>query len=347
MLKTLFFIVISSGYLRLAYSTIAYELNLNPISGTSYSNELNIFLNKSQLVSVALLQKSNQSDYCLVVLNDLHNLSIQKYNADATQINKAYLFIKAYLKSFSRISMIQILNTNFSTKYVLLIEAKSNSSTQTKMQIEQIHGQVMFIITIMLTYSLLVFLVLVRNVKPRRQQLKANKDVEIGEFLLKSMHNQTVNKVILEQLRDKEYRAKAWDIYNKDRLDKDARFEEKLLLYEDETLKKLDKHIDHIKQFENDLINKHLIVDPKATSMRYQEHLIEWLQFNKKLKPTTKNVLIIEEDTIYKSRSCEANLNKIESDFLEMHELNYFSMRGYDDIKRITPDKVEKNIENY
>ena len=186
MLKTLLnavALVITSGYLHLAYSTIAYELNLNPISTTSYSNELNIFLNKSQLVSVVLLNKSNQSDYCLVVLNDFYNLSIQKYNAEAVQINTAYLLIKAHLKSFSRISMIQILNTNKSTKYVVLIEAVSNSSVQTNAEVEQIHGQVMFIIVIMLTYSLMVFLVLVRNVKPRKQQLNANNEIEIVEFL--------------------------------------------------------------------------------------------------------------------------------------------------------------------
>lgn len=108
-----------------------------------------------------------------------------------------------------------------------------------------------YMIVVIVFYGLVVFLVLVIRVKPKKRGANES-DRKLAESLVRGMRDQSVyTRSILEQLKDREYRAKAWDIYVSGRR-RDSRslqtFRQSLLLKETDVLKRIEKQIEVIER---------------------------------------------------------------------------------------------------
>lgn len=80
-------------------------------------------------------------------------------------------------------------------------------------QERKIDGQVNYLIAMFVVYALIVVILLVLRIKPYARYQKERIDCEKAEHLLRDMEEQTVTRNILEQLKNSEFRDKAWKIY--------------------------------------------------------------------------------------------------------------------------------------
>lgn len=77
-----------------------------------------------------------------------------------------------------------------------------------------------------------------------------------GEFLLKSMESETVHKTVLEQLRNKEFRKKAWHIYYGSEPDR-----KNFPKNEEMMLQKIDERIENIHAWKMELKSKNFLLE--------------------------------------------------------------------------------------
>jgi hypothetical protein len=103
---------------------------------------------------------------------------------------------------------------------------------------------------VIIFYGLIVILVLVIRVKPKPNLgMRTEVDRKLAECLIRDIHEHTVTKTILEQLKDQEYRAKAWQIYSSDkRGSRSLALNQSLLRKEPDILKTIDKRIETIER---------------------------------------------------------------------------------------------------
>ncbi|RNA43017.1 hypothetical protein BpHYR1_008530 [Brachionus plicatilis] len=110
-------------------------------------------------------------------------------------------------------------------------------------------GQILYMIVIMLIFAIIVVMILVTKVKPRKINLSEMADREKAEYLLRNMQEHVVTENILEQLRDKEYRSKAWDIYRSNSKGRrNSRLDRALKTKEPDTIKKIDLKLENIQR---------------------------------------------------------------------------------------------------
>ena len=162
---------------------------------------------------------------------------------------------------------------------------------------------------------------------------------KIGDFLLKSMEAETVTKQILEQLRNKEYRKMAWKIYRGANHKSDDESES-------ETIQNLDKHIEGINSYKNELESKHRrmsttsnIIKSSGKGVIRKKNMVSWEKDNdretttKYFKNWSKNfksniqpkIKQSEESIKKKFRShsdSEMKFNGIETEFKKVENYN-------------------------
>lgn len=81
------------------------------------------------------------------------------------------------------------------------------------------------------------------------------------------MEHETVHRKILQQLGDKEFRAKAWAIYRSDR--ENALTSKKYEQNEEETLKNLNLKMKRLNMHKQELARKHMILPDLPSGRRY------------------------------------------------------------------------------
>lgn len=109
-------------------------------------------------------------------------------------------------------------------------------------------GEILYMIVIMLIFAIIVVLILVAKVKPSRINLNEMADREKAEYLLRNMQEHVVTENILEQLRDTEYRSKAWDIYRSSKGRRNSRLDRALMTKEPDTIKNIDLKLENIQR---------------------------------------------------------------------------------------------------
>ena len=111
---------------------------------------------------------------------------------------------------------------------------------------------------------MVVFLVLIIRVKPKKTRQPSYQDRKVAENLMRRMHEQTETKLILEQLKDRDYRAQAWRIYASDKRNSHSlRLNESLLVKEPDVLRGIEKRIENIDRH-NDFI---LLNEPQISEL--------------------------------------------------------------------------------
>lgn len=168
-----------------------------------------------------------------------------------------------------------------------------------------------YVIIVLLFYGAIVVVVLFIRIKPKKKPKKEDTDRQRAEYLLRGMRDDLVTKKILEQLSDKSYRDRAWNIYRANSTKRrDSDFERIRLINEQHILKNIEKKIEvinrkkcHLEEFEQ--LNKQIGVhgrqfipmeevekfdaDGSQTQDREQfiRKLSEWKSnFRMKLSPT-------------------------------------------------------------
>jgi hypothetical protein len=171
-------------------------------------NQIINFTNKS-LKEDEIIQNSAKlaAKGCALIINtsgkeDLENtiatviyLSVNLNKSEEIENYKSFLF----LISFDRPLNVNIKKTIKSEKF------NKNSTSATY----DFHGAKMYIWVIISIYSTFVLLLLILRVKPILKGGTENTDRVKGEKFLRSMHENTHTRRILEQLRNEAYRKKA------------------------------------------------------------------------------------------------------------------------------------------
>jgi hypothetical protein len=150
----------------------------------------------------------------------------------------------------------------------------------------------MYIWVIISIYSTFVLLLLILRVKPILKGGTENTDRVKGEKFLRSMHENTHTRRILEQLRNEAYRKKAWEIYNSN-----SNNENKTAVSEREekTLKNLHKKIHQLKSRKQSIFysaSLHSPTGPHSGASALSEPLIS--KDNNKQNPLSASRLIDE-----------------------------------------------------
>lgn len=134
----------------------------------------------------------------------------------------------------------------------IVLQALLNSTTQQNETVmnKKDNSEFVYIIVVILFYALGPMCLLISRVRPRSDLVGLN-DLRAAENLINRMKEQIETKKILEQLRDKEYRARAWSIYRKDSAGRDARGSQFFVKNEQSIIKNLEKKIETIRQRED------------------------------------------------------------------------------------------------
>ena len=116
-----------------------------------------------------------------------------------------------YLKSFwFLITFDQQLNF----KTPIHTENLNNKSIKEISKIHDSYGATVYILVIFPIYSSFVLLLLILRIKPTFKHGYEGTDNVKGEKFLRSMYENTQTRNLLEQLRNENYRKRAWEIYN-------------------------------------------------------------------------------------------------------------------------------------
>lgn len=118
-------------------------------------------------------------------------------------------------------------------------------------------GAFLYMVVIMLIFAAIVLLILVAKVKPRKLNVTDTADREKAEYLLRNMQEHVVTEKILEQLRNREYRSKAWDIYRSHHKGRrNSKLERTLEIKELDTIKNIDQKLENIQRSKKELEEK-------------------------------------------------------------------------------------------
>ena len=116
-----------------------------------------------------------------------------------------------YLKSFwFLITFDQQLNF----KTPIHTENLNNKSIKEISKIHDSYGATVYILVIFPIYSSFVLLLLILRIKPTFKHDYEGTDNVKAEKFLRSMYENTQTRNLLEQLRNENYRKRAWEIYN-------------------------------------------------------------------------------------------------------------------------------------
>ena len=224
---------------------------INSINSLSLSNkkihqnevDVVMFVNGNTILNVSLLSDFNtNSQQCIVTVNQIkdgnHTFG-EKIIQDSAKLaakgsaliintpNNEYLgnfivtviFLSSdvndskafqYYKSFSFLITFDR-QLNFKTS--IYTENLNNTSKEIS-KIRDSYGARVYILVILSIYSSFVLLLLILRVKPTFKHGYEGTDNVKGEKFLRSMHENTQTRNLLEQLRNENYRKRAWEIYN-------------------------------------------------------------------------------------------------------------------------------------
>ena len=207
-----------------------YIVTVNQIIDQNYKslNEDEIIQNSAKLAAkgcALIINTSNKEDLGNIIATVV-NLSVE--SNETQDLYKSFLFL---------ITFDQPLNVNI--KKTIKSEKFTQNSTSTQYDF---HGASMYIWVIISIYSTFVLLLLILRVKPKGGT-EATDRVK-GEKFLRNMHENTHTRHILEQLRNENYRKKAWEIYNSDSNKKNETIVSER---EEKTLRNLHKKIHELK----------------------------------------------------------------------------------------------------
>ena len=131
--------------------------------------------------------------------------------------NDSLILINYYLLTIDEAKKLEIDKIKIIKTKTTLIKSPLNSRKKSKI-IHDEFGPIMYVIVVMLWYGIFATLAVVLYLKKKRWNHDEN-SIENAQTFIRCMEEETVTKTILEQLRNKAYRKKLWDIYWKDRLD--------------------------------------------------------------------------------------------------------------------------------
>lgn len=110
-------------------------------------------------------------------------------------------------------------------------------------------GEILYMMTIFSIFAMIVFLIIAAKVKPRKMDFNEIADREKARYLLRNMEEHVITENILEQLRNKEYRTKAWDIYrSSSKGRRNSRLDRALETKEPDTIKQIDLKLENIQK---------------------------------------------------------------------------------------------------
>lgn len=147
----------------------------------------------------------------------------------------------------------KLLQTNSTDKdiYQSLVNEVNAQKTTTTTNTNTAKSEAIYLIVVILLYSLGALFVLISRVKPSSVNLNDYSNTKSTENLIKKMRDQTDTRKLLEQLKDLEFRKRAWSIYRKDSEGLDRRGSLFYIKNEQNILKNLEKKIQIIKKKED------------------------------------------------------------------------------------------------
>lgn len=157
------------------------------------------------------------------------------------------------------IEFISPVNISFSN-----LNQRTSLKSSSKVKLKDDFGAIWYTLVVLLFYAFIVFVVLIVRVKPKKNRDEpTNHDRDMAVSLMRGMREQTVTKSILEQLKDREYRAQVWRIYASDkRSSRSSHLKKSLLLREPDILKDIEKRIETI-----DRNNYDFMLTPQTSRM--------------------------------------------------------------------------------
>lgn len=213
--------------------------------------------------------------------------------------------------SLNEISLNQILNLSNASRIrlyeILTAEVKkqhAETKEPTALDTSDSLGQLVYLIVVIVLYSLGALCVLISRVKPNAKHVQPYSTAKNAHHFFNQMRDQS----LLEQLRDQEYRKRVWSIYRKDSDGQNRRGSNFYIKNEETILKSINKKLDTIQKekdtaFEMRHIGFHV---HKSIDMTHNNRaqmnkiLSEWstaikFKANKKQKDSEKKIVRITE----------------------------------------------------